>query len=61
LAGSSHLDVAEQLQEVFGGHDDGGVERDDVALVQTQIKVGGQPLKQKTNIPTTTVALQYTP
>lgn len=37
------LDVDKQLQKVFGRHDDGGVEWDDVALVQTQIQVGGQP------------------
>lgn len=45
-----YLDVDDQLQKVFGRHDDGGVERDHVALVQTQIQVGGQPLKGKTNI-----------
>lgn len=44
-----YLDVDEQLQEVSGRHDDGGVERDDVALVQTQIQVCSQPLRQKTN------------
>lgn len=44
-----YLDVDEQLQEVSGGHDDGGVEWDDVALVQIQIQVGGQPLRPDTN------------
>lgn len=42
--GRRHLDVDEQLQQVPGRHDDGGVERDDVALVQTQVQVGRQPL-----------------
>ena len=46
----SYLDIDEQLQEVSGRHDDGGVELDDVALVQTQIQVGSQPLRQKTTM-----------
>lgn len=46
----NYLHVDEQLHKVSGRHDDGGVERDDIALVQTQIKVGGQPLKQEANI-----------
>lgn len=44
-----YLEVDEQLQEVSGRHDDGGVERDDVALVQTQVQVGGQPLRHDTS------------
>lgn len=42
-----HLDVDEQLQEVSWRHDDGGVERDDVALVEAQVQVGGQTLRKE--------------
>lgn len=42
-----YLDVDQQLQQVFGGHDDGGVEWDDVALVQGRVVVGGQPLTEE--------------
>ncbi len=49
-----YLDVDKQLQKVSGRHDDGGVKRDDVALVQIQVQVGGQPLRHtrqsKTNM-----------
>lgn len=43
-----YLDVDHQLQEISGRHDDGGVERDDVALVQLQVQVGRQPLRHDT-------------
>lgn len=43
-AGCGYLDVDQQLQQVPGGHDDGGVERDDVAVVQALVVVGGQAL-----------------
>lgn len=39
-----YLDIHEQIQKISGRHDDGGVEWDDVAFVQVQIQVGGQPL-----------------
>lgn len=45
-----YLDIDKQVQKISGGHDNGGVEGDDVALVQTQIQVGGQPLREETNI-----------
>lgn len=43
-SGCGYLDVDQQLQQVPGGHDDGGVEREDVALVQALVVVGGQAL-----------------
>ena len=42
-----HLNVDEQLQEVSGLHHDGGVQRDHVAFVQTQVQVGREPLTHK--------------
>lgn len=45
-----YLDVDEQLQQVLGRHDDGGVEGDDVALVQAQVQVGRQPLRRRKGI-----------
>lgn len=45
-----YLHVDEQIQKVFGRHDDGGVERDDIALVQTKIQVSSQPLKRRKNV-----------
>lgn len=42
-----YLDIHEQIQKISGRHDDGGVEWDDVAFVQVQIQVGGQPLGEE--------------
>lgn len=39
-----HLDVDQQLPEVAGRHHDGGVELDDVALVQRDVVVRRQAL-----------------
>lgn len=44
-----YLDVDEQLQQVLGRHDDGGVEGDDVAFVQEQVQVGSQSLWKGVN------------
>lgn len=43
----SYLDIDEKVQKVFGRHDNGGVEWDDIALVQKQIQVSSQPLRKK--------------
>lgn len=40
-----YLEVGQQLPQVSGWHHDGGVELDDVALVQPQVVVGGQILR----------------
>lgn len=40
-----YLDVDEQLPKVARGHHNGGVELDDVALVQGNIMVSGQSLQ----------------
>ena len=45
FSAGSYLDVDEQLQEVLGGHDDGGIERGDIALIQIQIQIGSHPLQ----------------
>lgn len=42
-----YLNVDKQLQEVFGWHDDGGVERDHIAFVQVEVQIGSQALSQK--------------
>lgn len=39
-----YLNVDQQFKEVFGRHDDGGVEGDDVAFVQAEVQVGCQSL-----------------
>lgn len=44
-----NLDVNQQLQEVLGRHDDGGVEGDDVAFVQAEVQVRRQFLEEKSH------------
>lgn len=41
---AAHLHVHEELPEVSRGQHDGGVELDDIALVQGDVMVGGQTL-----------------
>lgn len=43
------LEVDQKLQEVFGGHDDGGVEGDYVTLVQAEVQVGRESLVEVMN------------
>lgn len=40
-----YLGLGQQLKQVFGGLHHGGVEWDDVALVQVQVVIGGQILR----------------
>lgn len=42
-----YLDIDKQLPEVAWWHHDGGVELNDVALVQSDVVVGGQSLENK--------------
>lgn len=42
----SYLDVDEQIEKISGWHDDGGVQRGDVTLIQTQIQVSSQTLER---------------
>lgn len=44
-----YLDVDEQLPQVAWRHDDGGVELNDVALVQSDVMVGGESLENKSS------------
>lgn len=43
---TAHLHVHEELPEVSRRQHDGGVELDDVALVQGDVMVGGQTLRR---------------
>lgn len=45
-----HLHVDEKLPEVAWRHHDGGVQLSNVAFVQSDVMVGGQPLKTKSVI-----------
>lgn len=44
---TAHLHVHEELPEVARGQHDGGVELDDIALVQGDVMVGGQALGKR--------------
>ena len=45
--GPTHLHIHEELPEVAGGQYDGGVELDDIALVQGDVMISGETLSRK--------------